>query len=116
MLTRLPVVPGSERQLSFTRQVLSVLARNWKNEFAFGWLSLPAPAHDKASHSYILSFYTMHIEGDKGEEGIYVFSMALQDTCPKLLPNGKTQHIAENISYVKTFVEVEYLQEKAITL
>lgn len=31
---------------------------------------------------------------------------------PRTLPGSKTQHIAESISYMKTFAEVEYLQEK----
>jgi len=91
-------------------QALSVLARNWKN----GLLSLPA--HDKAGHSYVFKFDTMHTGGGKGEEGIHVFSMELQDTHPELFPERKTQHIAENISCMKTFVEVEYLQGKTITL
>lgn len=80
-----------------------------------GCLSLPQPMTRPA---IAMSFRSTEctLGGDKGEEGVYVFSMELQDARPELLPNRKTQHIAENVSYMKTFVAVEHLQEKAITL
>lgn len=70
------------------------------------WLDVSP--HDKAGQSSVPSFHTIYIGGDKAEEEIDMFSSNCKTHA---FAKRKTQPIAENISYVKIFVEVVLARE-----